>query len=85
MRCKLNIIGFKDASNFANAAETISGEVFLVSANGKYRVNAKSLMSCILASSEWGDDVWVETAAENYSALEKWIEVAADDAANIHS
>lgn len=41
-------------------------------------------MGCMLASAEWGDDVWVESDAEIYSAFEKWINSEAEDGNYIH-
>ena len=41
-------------------------------------------MSCMLASSEWGNDVWVESDAEIYFTFEKWINSEAEDGNFIH-
>lgn len=73
MRYKIELLGQRDCLDFCQKAQNIVGEVSLVSRGGKYRVNAKSIMGCMLASAEWGDDVWVESGAEIYSAFEKWI------------
>lgn len=73
MRYKIELLGQRDCLDFCQKAQNIVGEVSLVSRGGKYRVNAKSIMGCMLASAEWGDDVWVESEVEIYSAFEKWI------------
>lgn len=73
MRYKIKLLGQRDCLDFCQKAQNIVGKVSLVSRGGKYRVNAKSIMGCMLASAEWGDDVWVESEVEIYSAFEKWI------------
>lgn len=69
---------------FCNVVCRLSGNVALVNGDGKYRVNAKSILGCLMASAEWGDEVWVESDNDYYSALEKWIINDAEDGAYIH-
>ena len=83
MRNKLILFGQSDCMKFCTLANECEGAVELVGNGGKYRVNGKSIISCMLAASEW-EDIWVETENDCYSAFEPWIEVAADDAAYIH-
>ena len=73
MRYKIELLGQRDCLDFCQKAQNIVGEVSLISRGGKYRVNAKSIMGCMLASAEWGDDIWVESGAKIYSVFEKWI------------
>lgn len=84
MRCKAILIGQNDCLAFVNKAVTINGDVSLVSGDGKYRVNGKSMLGCLMAATEWGDDIWLEVDGDYYFEFEPWIEVAANDAANIH-
>ena len=84
MRYKIELLGQKDCLDFFYISQNIVGEVSLISQGGKYRVNAKSIMSCMLASSEWGNDVWVESDAEIYFTFEKWINSEAEDGNFIH-
>ena len=84
MRYKIELLGQRDCLDFGQKAQNIVGEVSLISQGGKYRVNAKSIMGCMLASAEWGDDVWIESDAEIYSAFEKWINSEAEDGNYIH-
>lgn len=84
MRYKIELLGQRDCLDFCQKAQNFEGEVSLISQGGKYRVNAKSIMGCMLASAEWGDDVWVESDAEIYSAFEKWINSEAEDGNYIH-
>lgn len=74
----------KSCLEFCNTVCNLEGNVSLVNSNGKYRVNAKSILGCLMVSAEWGDEVYVEADNDYYSALSKWIVDAADDAANIH-
>lgn len=84
MRYKVELLGQKDCLDFCQKAQNIAGEVSLISQDGKYRVNAKSIMSCILASAEWGDDVWVESEVEIYFVFKKWINDEVKDGNFIH-
>lgn len=84
MRCKAILVGLDAVRAFCNRANEITGEVSLVTGDGKYRVNGKSIMGCLMAEAEWGDDIWIETDGDNYFHFEDWIETAANDAANIH-
>lgn len=81
---KINLLGQKDAIEFCSAADNIPHNVYLVGENHNYRVNAKSIMGCMLAMSEWGGDIWVESAVDCYSIFEKWIETSVNDGNYIH-
>ena len=76
-----------DCMEFCNVASNLPGNISLVNEDGRYRVNAKSILGCLMVSAEWGDIVYVETDAENdyYSAFEKWIINQADDGAFVHN
>lgn len=69
---------------FCNKACSLNGDITLVDGTGRYRVNAKSILGCLVASAEWGDEIWVEADNDYYSELSSWIIDQADDAANIH-
>lgn len=84
MRYKVELLGQRDCVNFCQKAQDIEADVSLITKNGTYRVSAKSIMGCMLACSEWGDDVWVESDAEIYSIFEKWINTEAGDGNFIH-
>lgn len=84
MNSKLILIGQKDCMAFCNVANSIKGEVTLRTSDGKYSVNGKSIMGCILAASEWAGDIWLTTSGDNYFKFEPWIETAAEDGAFIH-
>lgn len=81
---KVLLMGAKDLREFVDIASEIEDDVYLVTRDRKYRVNAKSVLGAALALSEWNDDTWVETNAEAYSKFEKFIDVADDDSASIH-
>ena len=83
MRNKLNIVGEKDAMGFCIAASKCKGDIMLTDEHRRQCVSGKSIMGCMLAMTEW-KEIWVETENDCYSALEKWIEVAADDGAFVH-
>lgn len=87
MRNRIYLTGEKDCIAFCNIVNELDGRIELVDGSGRYRVNAKSIMGCLLASSEWSNDgIWIETDPKNdyYEQLHKWIADTADDAAFIH-
>lgn len=84
MRNRIFLGTQKDCMDFCNVASNLEGNISLVNENGKYRVNAKSILGCLMVSSEWKEPIWVEADNDYYSAFERWIVAQADDAANIH-
>lgn len=84
MRNRIYLTGFSEVKSFVNAISDIDGKVELVDSKNNYRVNAKSLLGCLLAHSEWAGDIWVESEKDIYEIIEPWIAVAYNDAANIH-
>ena len=86
MKYIINLTGTKDVSSFHETVKNLDGQIELVSDNGRYKVNAKSYLGCLMASSEWSK-IWVQTAPDldYYTELEPWIETAADDGAYIHN
>ena len=84
MRNRIYLIGSQDCLDFCNAANERGERVDLVDGTGRYRINAKSIMGCLMASREWGDEVYIESEADLYDYFHEWIADTADDAANIH-
>ena len=87
MRYRVYLTGQNDCIAFCNAVNQLKGRIELVDGSGRYRINARSVLGCLMASAEWGNKIYIETDPENdcYFALQNWIEEAADDAANIHN
>lgn len=84
MRNRIYLGTQHDCMEFCNVASNLEGTISLVNENGNYRINAKSILGCLMVSSEWGDVVYIEADNDYYSIFEKWIVNQADDAANIH-
>lgn len=84
MVAKIDLITNSDINEFCFAASKVNGDVIIRTKNGKYKVNAKSIMGCLLAAAEWEGDTWVETEGDTYTHFEKWINTAAGDANFIH-
>lgn len=86
MRNRIYLIGEKDCIAFCNRVNECQGRVELVDGTGRYRVNAKSILGCLLASGEWGGDgIWLESETDIYSLVDEWIADAADDNVSIHN
>lgn len=81
---KINLIGTNDIKNFVKICENIKGKVELIHAKEGYRINAKSYLGVLLASSEWGDEVWVDSEEDIYSDIESFIEIGVGDGAFVH-
>lgn len=84
MRNRVYLVGNNDCIAFCNVANKFSDRIELVDRSGRYRVNAKSVLGCLMASGEWGEEIWVESDADLYEDFKEWIAIDADDAANIH-
>lgn len=84
MKYKILLTGQKDCIEFCEKASTLTEDIKLISEKKNYCVNAKSIMGCMLASAEWGDDIYVVSDGDYYTAFEKWIDETADDGNYIH-
>lgn len=86
MRNRIYLTGQNDCLAFCNTVNGLDGRIELVDGTGRYRVNAKSIMGCMLASAEWSDEIWVETDPDHdyYEQLHEWIADTADDNVSIH-
>lgn len=86
MRNRIYLTGEKDCIAFCNIVNELDGRIELVDGSGRYRVNAKSIMGCLLASSEWSKDgIWLESETDIYSLVDEWIADTADDNVSIHN
>ena len=72
MRNRIQLETLSDIVNFCNTVNKLDVNVYLVDSHHRYRVNAKSQMSCLLATSEW-NDMWVECDFDIYQAIKTWI------------
>ena len=68
-RYKINLVGYKDVTDFVNTVSTVEEAVLIKS--GKYCGNAKSLLN-VLASLEWGD-VICESERDIQRLIDKYI------------
>lgn len=86
MRNKLILDTYSDVTNFFNIVSSLPNErIELVSDDNRYRVNAKSYLSCLLAHTEWGaKGIWIETDNDLYELFKDFINTSADDGAFIH-
>lgn len=81
---KINLMGMKEINEFLSIVQPLDSNIELVNPVKKYRVSAKSTLSVIMAASEWGDDIWVESDSDIYSLIEKFIVIAAGDGNGVH-
>lgn len=72
MRNRISLDTLTNITDFCNAVSKLDVDVYLVDSHHKYKVNAKSQLSCILAGAEWRD-IWVECEQDIYQAIKPWI------------
>lgn len=82
MKYRIFFTGKQNVEDFCRRAARCEDEICLTNGDS-YRVNAKSILGCFLASSEW-KEVWIESDFDYYTTFEPWIEPAADDGNFIH-
>lgn len=86
MRVRIYLDKYSDVQNFCNVLniKALPYKTELVSGDGRYRVNAKSFLGCLLAHTEWGGDIWFESDEDLYSTIEEWINIENGDGNFIH-
>jgi hypothetical protein len=64
----------KDILGFSKAIQEVNDEIYLTDdkTSSRYKVNAMSFISCILASSEW-PQIWVYCNTDIYQIIKPWI------------
>lgn len=72
MKNKIRLDTMKDINSFCKKVNTLDCNVYLVDSRHRYKVNAKSQFSCMLAGAEW-NDIWVECERDIYQAIKPWI------------
>ena len=72
MRVKINLVTMTDINEFCAAVGMCDADVYLVDSHHQYKVNAKSQISCMLASAEWGD-IWAVSDEDIYQSIQKWV------------
>lgn len=82
MRNKISLLSMKEINEFLEIATNTEGKIELYNEKTGYRVNGKSFLGILMASGEWGDDLWVESEKDIYMKIEKFIYTK--DTATIH-
>lgn len=74
MHNRIRLDTMKDVTGFSAALQNVHSDVFLTDAknSARYKVNAKSFLSAILASSEW-NEIWVYCEDDIYQVIKPWI------------
>lgn len=81
---KIELLGMKEINAFLAITQNMNFRVELYNPATKHRVSAKSMLGVLLASTEWGDNVWVDADEDIYSKIEKFIAISDGDGINIH-
>ena len=66
MRVRIELETMTDINKFRAAAQLAGPDVYLTDGTHRYKVSAKSQLSCMLASAEWGD-IYCECDEDIYS------------------
>lgn len=72
MKNKIRLDTMNDINRFCAAVSGIACDVYLIDPHNRYKVNAKSQLSCMLAGAEW-NDIWVECEEDIYQAISEWV------------
>lgn len=72
MKMRIDLVTMSDVTNFVNAVSQVDGEVYLIDKNRKFKVNAKSMLACLLSQAEW-KETWVESEVDCYEQIKKWV------------
>lgn len=71
MRVKVELTTMSDVTKFVNIVSELSGEIRLEDRNGKFKVNARSLLGVVYAM-EW-DDIWVYSNEDIYQSIKEFV------------
>ena len=72
MKNRIDLVGFKDVMAFVAAINTVDVDVYLVDRTHRFKVNAKSQLAALLASTEWSE-TWIECEKDIYELIKKWV------------
>jgi len=72
MRVRIELETMTDINKFCTAVQAVGSDVFLTDGTHRYKVSAKSQLSCMLSSAEWGE-IYCECEEDIYSTIEKWV------------
>ena len=72
-KLKVNLDTYSRIQKFVTIINQNGIQASLVTGDGLYRVNARSLLGA-LATMDWSSDVWVESADDIYSQIEEFVE-----------
>lgn len=72
MKNKIRLDTMSDINNFCTAVSKVNCDVYLVDTEHRYKVNAKSQLSCMLAGAEWSS-ISVECEEDIYQLISEWV------------
>lgn len=72
MKARIRLDTMSEITSFCAAVNKLDCDVYLVDRRHRYKVNAKSQLSCMLASAEWSE-LAVECEEDIYQAIKTWI------------
>lgn len=72
MKNRIELVTMTDVIEFVNAVSQVDGEVYLIDKNRKFKVNAKSVIGCLLSQAEW-EETWIESEGDCYELIKKWV------------
>ena len=70
MRNKVNLVTYKDITDFVNIVSNLDGKIKLTDGDS-FCINAKSLIG-VMATVEW-DNVYCESEKDIYRHISKWV------------
>ncbi len=73
-KIRIQLDTLTDVQKFTAAMSTVTGEVYLIDGNHKFKVNGKSILATLLAQAEW-QETWVQSDEDIYEKLRPWVVV----------
>jgi hypothetical protein len=72
MKNKIRLDTLTDVRVFCNVVDKIDADVYLIDGSTQFKVNAKSMLGCLLSQAEWAE-TYVMSDKDIYTAIQRWI------------
>lgn len=72
MKAKIELVTLTDVKEFCKIMNGLPYEVHLLDKQHDFKVNAKSIIGCLLSQAEWSE-TWIESEGDCYELIKKWV------------
>ena len=71
MRQRINLVTLTDVREFCEIVSNIKSDVHLIDGEHDFKINAKSILACLLSQAEW-NETYVVSDEDIYQSISKW-------------